>query len=82
MTERRIQITVDWERDDTWKLTATLSEPMLRGRSLVWRGMYTKTLTLTHPYANVLSRELLTEWTTALALVSAGWYENRELPFE
>lgn len=82
MRERRITIVIDETREGKWNLTATLSQPFLRGKAIRWVPERTLTRTMTHPYADVLTKELLTEWVTALMLVAAGWYENQPLPFD
>lgn len=82
MIERRVTIHVDEDRTGAWRLTATISQPFLRGKSINWRPMRTITKTLQHPYAGVLTPKLLTEWINAINLVSAGYYEDIELPFD
>lgn len=79
--ERQITIHIDENRAGTWRITASLSRPFLRGQKTVWRADKTQTAVLRHPYAPILTEALLTEWVTALTLVAAGFYEQPELEF-
>ena len=82
MIKRRVSITVDETDHGSWRLTATLSQPFLRGKRVSWLASLTKTRTLTHPYAEHMTPGLLIEWVDAIGLVSAGYYEDVELPFD
>jgi hypothetical protein len=81
MRTRRIALSIDESESGAWRLTATISEPWLRGKKTVWRASRTRTVTLSHPYASQLTTALMDELAVAATLVAAGFYEQPALPF-
>jgi hypothetical protein len=81
MRAREISIRITETATQSWRLTASMSDPHRGSRGVRMVPMRTVTRTLSHPYASELSPDLLTELVTALTLVAAGWYEQPGLPF-